>query len=260
MDSTQTTELPPSAVAARPLNTGHLWTVCRYLLGAVLITAAVLKAYELATLPLLGAGLLNQRWLLVAAVEVEVVFGGWLLIGPGGRWTWVTTWILWLAFLGIAGYEAVTGAGSCGCFGRVHVNPWYTASFDLAVLVALPFCRPSVLPVKFATPRSIASVSAVASYRSSKWGELRGQDTRSSRLKRSSELDRIELGGGPGFSATSSPPQDFGRVDLAGPRLPVELAVQRCGGSPSACSPSLARALAAGTCTATALPGSAVTG
>jgi hypothetical protein len=142
MDSSQTTDLLPYNVAANPIVSGHSWMICRYLLGAVLVTAAVLKAYELATLPLLGAGILNQRWLLAAVVEVEIVFGGWLLIGEGGRRTWACTGLLWLVFLGVAGYEAVTGAGSCGCFGRVHVNPWYTASFDLAVVLVLPFCRP----------------------------------------------------------------------------------------------------------------------
>jgi hypothetical protein len=133
-------------------------------LGTVLLTAAVLKGYELATLPLLGRGLLNQRWLLAAVVEVELVFGGWLLVGLAGRWTWAATGVLWLAFLGIAGYEAVTGAGSCGCFGRVRVDPLYTTVFDLAVILALPFCRPLTRPAAGVDRRSLhgAAVALLA--------------------------------------------------------------------------------------------------
>lgn len=118
------------------------WTVCRYILGTLLIAAAVLKANELASSPLLGPGLLNQRWFLVLVVEIETVLGAWLLLGTGATWTWAATLLLWLVFLGVAGYEAFTGAGSCGCFGRIRVNPRYTACFDLAVVLALPFSRP----------------------------------------------------------------------------------------------------------------------
>jgi hypothetical protein len=130
------------------------WTICRCVLASILLIAAVLKAEELATLPLLGPGLLNQRWLLVGMVEIEVVLGGWLLLGATGRWTWATTLVLWLAFLGVAGCEGLTGAGSCGCFGRVHVNPWYTASFDLTVVLALPFCRPGRTTLAVGTRRT----------------------------------------------------------------------------------------------------------
>ena len=118
------------------------WLICRSLLGVVLLTAAVLKAEELAALPMLGPGLLNERWLLACVVEVEAVLGCWLLLGAGGFMTWAITLIMWLAFLGVAGYEVVSGVESCGCFGRVEINPWYTAVFDLIVVLVLPFCRP----------------------------------------------------------------------------------------------------------------------
>src|SRR5207253_4386281 len=37
---------------------------------------------------------------------------------------------------------------SCGCFGRLTVNPWYTFGFDLAILAALAVARPSLNPLR----------------------------------------------------------------------------------------------------------------
>jgi hypothetical protein len=141
----------------------YCWAAGRSLLGIALLAAATLKAYELFLLPLLGPGLLNERWFLIAEVELEVVFGGWLLLGTAGRSTWAGTVALWIAFLGVATFEAATGAGSCGCFGLVRVNPWYTVSFDLAVILILPFCRPS---------QTINSSSRYPTWRSGGLGSL----------------------------------------------------------------------------------------
>jgi len=139
MNAIQTTPLTTRQVRRADLP----WTVCRRILGLVLLTAASLKAYELATTPLLGAGLLHQRWLLTIAIEAEAVFGGWFLLGAGNSWMWVNAQILWLVFLCVAGWEAESGTTFCGCFGKVQVDPWYTASFDLIVVLILPFCRPN---------------------------------------------------------------------------------------------------------------------
>ena len=119
------------------------WMICRRILAAILLTSAALKAYELDTLPFLESGLLNQRWLLNSTIGVEFVLGGWLLIGSGNYRTWVVTLALWFTFTCVSGYEAILGVGSCGCFGRVYVNPLYTASFDLLIVLILPFCRPT---------------------------------------------------------------------------------------------------------------------
>jgi hypothetical protein len=49
-------------------------------------------------------------------------------------------------FISAAGFELVSGVGSCGCFGEFNVNPLYTALFDGIVVLILPFCRPHSLP------------------------------------------------------------------------------------------------------------------
>lgn len=133
----------------------RLWRFCRAGLGGVLILASVLKAHELATAPTLGPGLLQQRWLLLCLIELELVFGGWLLVSRGGRRTWVLTTVLWSVFFLTAVYEALSGADSCGCFGRVRIDPWYTAAFDAIVLVFLPFCRPDPPPASDAPARHV---------------------------------------------------------------------------------------------------------
>lgn len=64
------------------------YDVVRGLLGLILLTAAGFKGYELATEPVLGTGLLNSRWLLIAVVQFELLFGFWLFAGILPKATW----------------------------------------------------------------------------------------------------------------------------------------------------------------------------
>ena len=36
-------------------------------------------------------------------------------------------------------YEALAGKADCGCFGQVHVNPWFTFILDVSLVLALTF-------------------------------------------------------------------------------------------------------------------------
>ena len=36
-------------------------------------------------------------------------------------------------------YEALAGKADCGCFGQVHVNPWFTVILDITIVLALVF-------------------------------------------------------------------------------------------------------------------------
>lgn len=111
----------------------------------LLLTAAGLKTHELATRPVLGDGLLESRGMLIAVVEFEYLFGVWLLAGLYPAATWRATMGLFTVFVGVSLYKAVSGAASCGCFGTVEVNPWYTVGLDLAVLGWLFVWRPGQL-------------------------------------------------------------------------------------------------------------------
>ncbi|MBN2022776.1 MAG: hypothetical protein JW809_08260 [Pirellulales bacterium] len=116
------------AVRLKPA-TGY--DVVRALLGLLLLAAAVLKAHQLATEPVLGAGLLDSRWVLIATVEFELFFGLWLLAGLLPRLTWAAAIGCFVLFAGVSLHKALSGAASCGCFGRVEVNPWYTCTLDV---------------------------------------------------------------------------------------------------------------------------------
>jgi hypothetical protein len=62
------------------------YDVVRVVLGLVLLTAAALKGYQLATEPIVGWGFLNSRWFLIGVVDFELFFGLWLLANVVREW------------------------------------------------------------------------------------------------------------------------------------------------------------------------------
>ena len=67
------------------------WSILRFVIAAILLTAAFLKAHQLATVPSLGEGLLHARWFNILVVEFELLLGIWLIIGLFPRLTWLIT-------------------------------------------------------------------------------------------------------------------------------------------------------------------------
>jgi hypothetical protein len=121
----------------------------RIVLALPLLAAAALKSQQLMTEGVLGSGLLGSRWFLIAVVEFELFFGLWLLSGLLPRLTWLAALGCFSAFASVALFKAISGAASCGCFGRVAVSPWYTVSFDGIAIVSLLFWRPRRLAPPF---------------------------------------------------------------------------------------------------------------
>ncbi|MGO8751810.1 MAG: MauE/DoxX family redox-associated membrane protein, partial [Thermoguttaceae bacterium] len=105
-------------------------------------TAAGLKGYQLATEPLLGTGFLDSRWLLTMTVEFELLFGLWLLANIWPKLSWAAAMGCFSLFTCISLYKALSGYTTCGCFGRLPVNPWWTATLDLVVVFSLLRWRP----------------------------------------------------------------------------------------------------------------------
>jgi hypothetical protein len=108
----------------------------RVVVGILLLTAAGLKGYQLATEPSLGTGFLDSRWLLTATVEFELLFGLWLLANLWPKLSWAAAMGCFSLFACVSLYKALSGDATCGCFGRVPVNPWWTAVLDLVVVLS----------------------------------------------------------------------------------------------------------------------------
>ena len=66
----------------------------------------------------------------------EVILGVWLLSGLRPDASRLLACLCFMGFLAVALNKALAGHSSCGCFG-LPVNPWLTAGFDAAVVIAL---------------------------------------------------------------------------------------------------------------------------
>lgn len=119
------------------------WHLVRIGAAVLLLTAATLKCWQLATEPIIETGLLNSRWLLMVAVEFELFLAVLLLSNVWARPIWTLALVCFSVFACISLYKALSGDASCGCFGRVPVNPWYTTALDLLVIAAFMQWRPA---------------------------------------------------------------------------------------------------------------------
>jgi hypothetical protein len=75
-------------------------------------------------------------------VEFELFFGLWLLSGILPKPTWAVAMVLFGLFTCVSFYKALSGHATCGCFGRVPVNPWYTTTLDVSIVLSLLRWRP----------------------------------------------------------------------------------------------------------------------
>lgn len=109
----------------------------RWVAGLLLVVAAVLKAVQYVTDP--TAALVIPLGRLLVPVQIAIEFGIGLLILSGIFW-YALRWLavaLYGLFAGYALYLALTGAESCGCFGPIRVNPWWTFALDVGVVFGL---------------------------------------------------------------------------------------------------------------------------
>ncbi len=134
-------QTPVSAYAVRPwrVRTG---VVVRWLVAGVLLTAATLKARQLATEPTLDRDLFTFRWSLILLVEGELCLGLLLVSGLWTRLAWAAALATFLFFSAISLHKALRGEVSCGCFGAIQVNPWHTFTLDVFIVLLLALFRP----------------------------------------------------------------------------------------------------------------------
>ena len=88
------------------------------LLALVLFTAAVMKAVQLATVPVLGEGLFHARWFEFCLVEYELAFGLLLLGGQLPGWTRLAVIALFSLFGLVSLFKALSGEALLRLFRR----------------------------------------------------------------------------------------------------------------------------------------------
>jgi thiol-disulfide isomerase/thioredoxin len=106
--------------------------------GLVLIVASALKAQQMLTEPIVSKGLWESWVFFLIAVPLEMSLGIWLISGLFRKAGWLLGVLSFGFFVGVTAYKAATGELSCGCFGRIHVNPWITLlTIDIPLFLLL---------------------------------------------------------------------------------------------------------------------------
>lgn len=107
------------------------------LIGLILIFAAAFKALELFQNP---AAFLQKEFtspIIPFLIAGELGIGFLALYGVYWKQLRMVAMTLFTMFAGYSLYLALQGAESCGCFGSVKVNPWWTLGLDVVVVAGL---------------------------------------------------------------------------------------------------------------------------
>lgn len=103
-------------------------------IACLLMFAAGMKAWQLATTVSLGEGLLRARWFNVVVIEFELAFTTLLIFSGWHKLTRYGTIITFSVFACVSLFEAFSGVSNCGCFGVMQVNPWLTSILDIVII------------------------------------------------------------------------------------------------------------------------------
>lgn len=108
------------------------FALVRFVLGAVLLTAAALKSellFTTSTAPIVS-------WSL-GLVLFELIIAAWLFSGILSSFAWWAAAGCFAFFAMVAGVKVLHGEMNCGCFGVVPTPPWVSLSIDLTALGCL---------------------------------------------------------------------------------------------------------------------------
>jgi len=125
------------------------------LVGGLLLVSAGLKADQLLVDEATQDGLFGSRWFLMALVECELLLGVWLLSGIFARRCRQVVLAVFAVFAIVALQKGFSGESSCGCFGRLDINPWWTFGLDLLVLGTLWNWNPIQAHTQEATDKTL---------------------------------------------------------------------------------------------------------
>ncbi len=107
------------------------------LAGLLLAAAALLKVHEVLTV-YIPSWREDKIWesyeFFLFQIPLEFGLGLWMLSGVFRKAAWLAGTLCYFGFIFVTLGKAVLGFESCGCFGRIEVDPWYTL-----FLVDIPF-------------------------------------------------------------------------------------------------------------------------
>jgi thiol-disulfide isomerase/thioredoxin len=111
--------------------------------GVVLLVAAILKIHQLLTEPILSRSFWESWHFFLIQIPLELGLSIWLLSTLFRKGAWLVALLAFGIFIGVTLHKGLIGVASCGCFGRVHVNPWITlTAIDIPIFLALLIFRP----------------------------------------------------------------------------------------------------------------------
>jgi len=138
------------------------------LAGLLLIVAALLKSHELLTEPIISKGFWESWEFFIIQIPLELGLGIWLVSGLFKKAAWLLATIAFAGFIGVTLYKGLTGEASCGCFGKIEVNPWITLfAMDVPILIALVIFRPKgekLLPPPWPHPAHFIPIAMLTSF------------------------------------------------------------------------------------------------
>ncbi|MCL5946198.1 MAG: hypothetical protein M1472_05015 [Planctomycetes bacterium] len=107
--------------------------------GMLLLLATSFKMYQHLRWPVHPSGLQRLPAFEEVLISLECFLGLWLISGAvpiAARRVAVGCFSLFACY---TLFEALAGKADCGCFGQVHVSPWFTFVLDVAIVLALMF-------------------------------------------------------------------------------------------------------------------------
>ncbi len=109
------------------------------LVGVIVIIAGVLDFWQHISPSVLPASPHEIFGLKSALIAWEMFLGLWLIGGALPEAARRVAVGCFSVFACYTLYDAFAGRADCGCFGQVHVNPWFTATLVVAIALALVF-------------------------------------------------------------------------------------------------------------------------
>lgn len=139
------------------------------LAGLLLAAAALLKFYQTATVYIPSwreGGIWESYEFNLLQIPLEFAMGVWLLSGVFRKAAWLAGTLAFFGFIFVTLYKGLTGETSCGCFGQIHVNPWFTLwAVDVPLFLLLLLFRPKgekLLPPPWPHPLHALATGVVA--------------------------------------------------------------------------------------------------